>query len=160
MIDYGLAKKYKTDTGHIPYKDNKQLTGTARYASINNHLGIEQSRRDDLESLGYVLIYFLKNGDLPWQGLKAKNKYEKYSKICEKKTNTSLKTLCENLPEEIYQYIYYCRSLGFEDKPDYNYLIKLFKELMLKNGYLIDNIFDWTEFIQKKVEERKTVLVK
>lgn len=111
-----------------------------------------------MESLGYVLVYFLKGGNLPWQGLKAKNKYEKYSKICEKKTNTSIKSLCENLPDEMYQYIYYCRTLGFEDKPDYTYLIKLFKELMLKNGYIIDNIFDWTDV--KKSNEGKTILVK
>jgi len=92
LIDFGLSKRYKdSKTGvHIPYKDNKNLTGTARYASINTHLGIEQSRRDDMESLGYILMYFCR-GSLPWQGLKANTKSQKYEKISEKKCQQLLK---------------------------------------------------------------------
>ena len=94
MIDFGLAKKYVgKDKEHIAYKDNKDLTGTARYASINTHLGIEQGRRDDLESLIYVLIYFLK-GCLPWQSMKGQCKKEKYDKIMERKLTIELGQLC------------------------------------------------------------------
>lgn len=100
MIDFGLAKKYLGKEGvHIPYRDNKDLTGTARYASINTHMGIEQGRRDDLETMLYVLIYFFK-GSLPWQSMKGQNKKEKYDKIMEKKLTIDLSVLCEGLPPE------------------------------------------------------------
>ena len=101
IIDFGLAKRFRDpETGvHIPYKEGKSLTGTARYASINTHLGIEQARRDDIECLGYVLVYFMK-GKLPWQGLKARTIKEKYEKIKEKKISISLDNLCTDLPDE------------------------------------------------------------
>jgi len=94
-----LAKRYKDPkTGlHIPHKSNKALTGTARYASISTHMGIEQSRRDDIEAALYVLLYFLR-GSLPWQGINAKNRDEKYKKIMETKMATSIESLCKGLP--------------------------------------------------------------
>lgn len=103
MIDFGLSKKFRDAKTHqhIPYKENKNLTGTARYASINAHLGIEQSRRDDLEAIGYVLIYFIK-GKLPWQGVNAQNKAEKYHKIMEKKMSIPVEYLCLGIPSIFY----------------------------------------------------------
>ncbi|KAK9231709.1 hypothetical protein WN943_021948 [Citrus x changshan-huyou] len=139
IIDFGLAKRYR-DTAthqHIPYRENKNLTGTARYASMNTHLGIEQSRRDDLESLGYVLI-------LPWQGLKAGTKKQKYEKISEKKVSTSIEALCRGYPTEFASYFHYCRSLRFDDKPDYAYLKRLFRDLFIREGFQFDYVFDWT----------------
>ncbi|KAI3442103.1 Protein kinase domain-containing protein [Psidium guajava] len=145
IIDYGLAKKYRDlqTHKHIPYRENKNLTGTARYASVNTHLGVEQSRRDDLESLGYVLMYFLR-GSLPWQGLKAGTKKQKYDKISEKKMLTPIEVLCRSYPCEFTSYFHYCRSLRFEDKPDYSYLKRLFRDLFIREGYQFDYVFDWT----------------
>ncbi|CAN1292257.1 Casein kinase 1-like protein 10 [Linum perenne] len=145
VIDYGLAKKYRDlqTHKHIPYRENKNLTGTARYASVNTHLGVEQSRRDDLESLGYVLMYFLR-GSLPWQGLKAGTKKQKYDRISEKKVQTSIESLCKSYPSEFVSYFHYCRSLRFEDKPDYSYLKRLFRDLFIREGYQFDYVFDWT----------------
>jgi uncharacterized protein YukJ len=105
-------------------------------------LGYEQSRRDDLEGLGYVLIYFLR-GKLPWQGLPAKTKKEKYDKIKEKKQNTTIEELCKGFPEEFTKYLNYCRSLNFEDKPCISDLRRLFKNLMKKKEFEYDYMFDW-----------------
>ncbi|KAH9318593.1 hypothetical protein KI387_020362, partial [Taxus chinensis] len=145
IIDLGLAKKFRDPISnrHIPYRENKSLTGTARYASVHTHLGIEQSRRDDLESLGYVLMYFLR-GSLPWQGLKAGNKKQKYDKISEKKMATPIESLCKSYPSEFASYFHYCRSLRFDDRPDYQYLKRLFRDLFIREGFQFDYVFDWT----------------
>jgi serine/threonine protein kinase len=150
IIDFGLSKKYiNSKTGaHIAYKDGKSLTGTARYASINTHVGIEQSRRDDLESLGLMLMYF-NRGSLPWQGIRAKTKKEKYDAIKERKMATTVETLCSGFPDEFAMFLKHCRKLGFDEKPDYTFLCKLFQDLYIKNGYANDNIFDWS--VMKKV---------
>ncbi|PSN37932.1 Casein kinase I isoform epsilon [Blattella germanica] len=144
IIDFGLAKKYRDGRTHmhIPYRENKNLTGTARYASINTHLGIEQSRRDDLESLGYVLMYF-NRGSLPWQGLKAATKRQKYERISEKKMSTPIEELCKGYPAEFHTYLNYCRSLRFEERPDYSYLRQLFRTLFHRQGFTYDYVFDW-----------------
>ncbi|XP_068210897.1 casein kinase I isoform X2 [Palaemon carinicauda] len=144
IIDFGLAKKYRDSRTHqhIPYRENKNLTGTARYASVNTHLGIEQSRRDDLESLGYVLMYF-NRGSLPWQGLKAATKRQKYERISEKKMQTPIEELCKGFPNEFATYLNFCRSLRFEEKPDYSYLRQLFRQLFHRQGFTYDYVFDW-----------------
>lgn len=145
LIDFGLSKKYHdaTTRQHMPYREGKSLTGTARYASLNAHLGKEQSRRDDLEAVGNVLMYFLL-GKLPWQGLRARAKEEKYEKIMEKKLATPPECLCRNCPEEFATYLSYCRSLQFDERPDYAYLRRQFKALFFSEQYQYDFVFDWT----------------
>lgn len=146
LLDFGLAKKYRDSrnpNSHIPYREDKSLTGTARYASINTHMGIEQSRRDDLESLGYLLMYFLR-GSLPWQGLRATTKEEKYAKILQKKRSTTIDSLCRGYPPELALYFNYVRSLGFEERPDYAYLRKIFRNVYIRERFKNDDIFDWT----------------
>ena len=130
LIDFGLSKRYKNPKNHqhIPYREGRPLTGTARYVSISTHLGIEQSRRDDLESIGYVFVYFLK-GTLPWQGLK--NGGDKYQRIMEKKLQIPTEMLCQGLPEEFALFINYSKSLRFEDRPDYDYIRSLFLKLLV-----------------------------
>jgi len=145
IIDFGLAKKYRDPRTHehIPYREGKHLTGTSRYTSVNTHLGIEQSRRDDLESLGFVFIYLLA-GMLPWQGLRARNKRQKDEMICEKKMATSAEVLCRGFPHEFVTFVLYVRALRFEAEPDYSYLRKLFRDLFVRNGFQDDYVFDWT----------------
>ncbi|XP_024005652.1 casein kinase 1-like protein 3 [Eutrema salsugineum] len=155
VIDFGLAKRYRdaNTNRHIPYREKKYLTGTARYASCNTHLGIEQSRRDDLESLGYVLLYFLR-GSLPWQGLKAVDKKQKYDRICERKISTPIEVLCKNHPVEFGSYFHYCHTLTFDQRPDYGFLKRLFRDLFSREGNEFDYIFDWT--IIKDQQAQKT----
>jgi len=156
VIDFGLAKKYQDPRNgrHIPYIEGKSLTGTARYASINTHLGIEQSRRDDMESLGFVLMYFLR-GSLPWQGLKATTKKQKYLRILERKQATHPEELTKGYPTEFKDFFAHCASLGFEDKPDYRYLRRIFKDLYERHGFEDDGLFDW-DLLKKKQEKITT----
>ena len=143
IIDFGLAKCYSNSNGeHIPYKDGKNLTGTARYASIATHQGKEQSRRDDLETIGHVLLYLLK-GSLPWQGLPGRSKNEKYNAIKKKKIETPLSELCRGHPEEFKQFMEYCRTLKFEQEPNYKTCIGFFEGCMQRHKY-DPRVFDFT----------------
>jgi casein kinase 1 len=144
LIDFGLAKRFKTaDNIHIKPRDGKKMLGTARYASANCHAGIELSRRDDMESLMYLLVYFLK-GSLPWQGLICPNKDEKYKKIGAMKAALSPEKICEGVPAEFKNFLQYVKSLEFKEKPNYHYLRGLLVELFKRMEYSFDYKYDWT----------------
>ena len=154
-IDFGLSKKYKdSKTGlHIPYRDGKDLTGTARYTSINTHLGMEQSRRDDIEAIGYMMVYFMK-GNLPWQGMVNSNPKKRYDRIKKLKLDLKLTDLCAGLPKETIKFIQYARDMKFEDKPNYNYLRSLLKRMATKMNLKMDSSkFDW--IVKEKNEDSK-----
>ncbi|KAI8876386.1 binary complex of casein kinase-1 with Cki7 [Backusella circina FSU 941] len=152
VVDFGMAKTYRDrhTKKHIPYREKKSLSGTARYMSINTHLGREQSRRDDLESLGHVFMYFLR-GSLPWQGLKAASNKQKYEKIGEKKQTTGVRSLCEGYPSQFAKYMQYTRKLGFDQIPDYDWLRGLFAEALAEMNERNDGIYDWMLLANYKV---------
>ncbi|ORX54843.1 kinase-like protein [Piromyces finnis] len=156
IVDFGMAKYYRDPTTlqHIPYKEKRSLSGTARYMSIHTHLGHEQSRRDDLESLGHVFMYFLR-GSLPWQGLKAPTNKQKYKKIGEKKRSTSISELCMGFPEEFSIYMNYVRKLAFEETPDYNYLRGLMDNVLKNMECEDDGLYDWVYVIDKRRKEKE-----
>ena len=146
LLDFGLSKKYRSNTSkkHYSFTQDNKLIGNARYSSINALEGGTQSRRDDLESLGYLFIYFLL-GNLPWQGNVSNSKEDKYYKIREIKKKITPKELCYGLPSEFEQYITYTRNLKYEEKPDYNYLKNLFLNLLKNNNFKLDYYYDWDQ---------------
>ena len=144
LIDMGLSKRYLKNDEHVPFCEGKSLTGTARYASMWALRGCEQSRRDDLISLGFVLMYFLR-GSLPWQGVKERKRKLRYNMIASiKEDQITEKELCKDYPPEFQEYMSYCSKLEFTDTPDYVYLQLLFTDLLARLGYSAhDNDFDW-----------------
>ncbi|CCK70817.1 casein kinase I homolog KNAG_0F01490 [Huiozyma naganishii CBS 8797] len=144
LIDFGMAKQYRDPKTkqHIPYREKKSLSGTARYMSINTHLGREQSRRDDMEALGHVFFYFLR-GSLPWQGLKAPNNKQKYEKIGEKKRITNVYDLAQGLPIQFGRYLEIVRNLSFEETPDYEGYRRLLLSVLDDLNLSADGEYDW-----------------
>ena len=144
LLDFGLAKRYRDEYTqiHIPLKENRNLTGTARYASCNAHNGLEQSRRDDMESIAYVILYFFRK-KLPWQGLKCKDKNEKHAKIKEIKMSMTPEKLFEGLPKEFADYLTMVKKLGFEDEPNYKSYIQMFNKLFKAKEFEMDYRYDW-----------------
>ena len=149
LIDFGLAEPYLDSKGrHIPFNRNQNVAGTLNYLSTFAHLGIRASRRDDLISFGYMLIYLV-NGNLPWMNL-AGNSKEKVHKMCQMKFNLSREILCQDLPQEICDYLNYACDMTFNQKPDYKYIEGLFKKVLENLGAEEDGLFDWKKKINAK----------
>ena len=146
IIDFGVSTSYidARTKEHVMYTSNNGLVGTAHYVSINTHLGDQQSRRDDLESIAYVLIRFLK-GSLPWQSIKTKNIEERNEKITQLKIQTTPDMLCAGLPREFKTFFEYTRKLRYDETPKYVWIRQQFHQLFLKKGFVNDGVFDWDE---------------
>eukprot|EP00928_Gymnodinium_smaydae_P001893 TRINITY_DN10673_c0_g1_i1.p1 TRINITY_DN10673_c0_g1~~TRINITY_DN10673_c0_g1_i1.p1 ORF type:complete len:271 (+),score=34.98 TRINITY_DN10673_c0_g1_i1:65-814(+) len=138
MIDFGLSKLYRDPKTleHIPLTEKNGFVGTARYASVNSHLGLELSRRDDLEAVGYILLYFLK-GRLPWQGSSQRAR-------ADMKMALPVQELCDGYPAEFANFLTYCRGLRFDERPDYAFLRRMLRQLFLDSGYEYNFVFSWT----------------
>ena len=157
IIDFGLSKKYRTDRGkHVKFNISKHITGTPRFCSVNAMRGVEQSRRDDLESLSYLIVYFFK-GYLPWQGLKIGNKYQRFQAITKMKKYLKVESLCEELPEEIVTFCKYTRNLKFAQDPDYEYMKNLFFSILNKNGFINDKQFSWIKEGNNNIDKYKNI---
>ena len=145
VIDFGLARRYTDKNGnHIKEETGRKLTGTARYASLNVHRGYTPSRRDDLESIGYVLLYLLL-GKLPWQSIKCNDKDKRYLLIGEAKASVPLWQHFPNVADEFILYLNHCQKLEHDEDPDYDYLRNIFINLYKHHGYPADNVYDWDE---------------
>eukprot|EP00830_Metopus_es_P015497 TRINITY_DN4485_c0_g1_i1.p1 TRINITY_DN4485_c0_g1~~TRINITY_DN4485_c0_g1_i1.p1 ORF type:complete len:514 (-),score=79.72 TRINITY_DN4485_c0_g1_i1:16-1557(-) len=153
IIDFGMAKKYTTTAAglHISYSDSKELVGTARYSSVNSHMGIEPTRRDDMECLAYTLIYLAK-GILPWQGLEGSCKKEKYNRIMSIKSEISAEELCSGLPPQFATILRAIKGLRFDEKPNYKWFKKELRDCFIVNKCDVDFELDW---VKLKARENK-----
>lgn len=144
LIDFGMAKTYMdSQGGHIDITYDNRLIGTREFVSVNIHNGYTPSRRDDLESLGYLLVYLLQ-GSTPWSNINIIDTEEKNKQIGGIKTMKSVWMMFDDdIPGEFVLFIMYCRKLEFSQEPDYNYLKILLTNLYKLHGFPVDNKYDW-----------------
>ncbi|MES1913451.1 MAG: hypothetical protein MHM6MM_005638 [Cercozoa sp. M6MM] len=154
LLDFGLSASYRSVDGrHLPFSQNCGTWGTTRYMSLAAHEGVRQSRRDDLESIGFVLVYFLFNGRLPWSGLNVpsyRRKMRLIRTLKRKFVEEEDASCCpQRIPNAVFDYLHYCRSLRFNERPDYGhrteYCRVLFRLTLSELGTQDDGIFDWIE---------------
>ncbi|KAL5488278.1 hypothetical protein ACEPAI_6386 [Sanghuangporus weigelae] len=153
IIDFGLARRYRhpRTLEHFPYFEGHSFFGTTRFASLKALEGCSQSRRDDLESVAYSLVYFVR-GRLPWQGLRGGTEKHRDQRVREKKRTWTPERLCEGLPgaEELIKMLHHVKSLDYTDEPDYAYLKGLFKDRFEKEGFELDYDYDWLHIVEKE----------
>ena len=143
IIDFGLAKEYRDETGrHVPKKAGGILLGTIRYMSINAHMKVQQSRKDDLEAVAYMVLYMLR-GNLPWEGIKVKDRQERNKIILEKKASISIDDLTTGIPPVFATFLRETRSLRFEQRPEYDRWRKMFTNYARDQKIRLNDMFDW-----------------
>ncbi|OMJ79480.1 hypothetical protein SteCoe_20489 [Stentor coeruleus] len=143
LTDFGLARKFEVNNYHISFQNSCPRVGNATFSSLNNHSGVRQSRRDDLESIAYMALYFLK-GHLPWQSIQKLSSNTKWQNIFQIKSHINIEDLCVGSPKEFSILLKYCRNLKFEEKPDYNYIQSLFLQIQQREN-LYESFYDWIE---------------
>ena len=153
VIDYGMSKKYRSSIkgNHILFSKKKKFRGTFNFSSINSMKLYEESRRDDLESIGYMIIYLI-TGKLPWSKVSNPSMIDRYKNVLNLKQNISNQELCKGLPSEIFQYMEYVKYLKFEEKPDYSYLKNLFLSILHNMNMTNDLLFSWRKIKVKSVK--------
>ena len=153
LVDFELAERYTDiEGGHLAFGPSEsRISKDLRFLSVHAHLRVKQSRRDDLESLGYVLIYFL-NGTLPWSDISEENKELESLLIKERKVSCPIEVLCKGLPskygsniDQLGQYFKYAKTLEYEEEPDYQWIQRLLKDLFAECGFESNLIFDWAQ---------------
>jgi serine/threonine protein kinase len=161
-LDLGLSQLYidKHTKKHLPYCEYKSLVGTPRYASTHTHKGLRYGRRDDLMSLAFTLIYFLK-GSLPWQGIQIANKEEKYQKIAHLKNTIPVEELCSGIPTEFGTFLQYTKDLKFDEKPNYSLLRNMFMDVYVRENFHVMNkneFWDWEVKTPRPLKRKRNSL--
>ena len=157
LTDFGLARRFEVNHYHVSYHSSCARVGNSTFSSLNNHSGGRQSRRDDLESLAYLAVYLFR-GSLPWQLGKRLSTNAKWQNAFEMKTNMTVEEICNNCPIEFGIFLKYCRSLKFEEKPDYGYISQLFSKVREQYS-LKEMYFQWVDKSDDSDLRRKSLHV-
>lgn len=152
LIDFGLAKRYKdlSTNEHFPWRTGKTFVGTGLFASIHAHRGEEQSRRDDLESLAYTLVWLLR-GELPWSNRPHPSEHEWLEDVHKLKLETPIEVICQGVPKEFAQFLSDVRGLAYDEDPDYARYQRRFRDLFLARGFVFDSEYDWCSRVRPVV---------